>query len=737
MKAFLPITAALIFPALLHAQNLLSNGDFEAGKTGFRSQYLSPAGDLSPQETYDVTDNPKSRWHLFPEMGDHTTGTGMMLVVNGSTRSDLTVAWGQDVDVVPGNDYTLKFWAANLYASAPSILIIRINGTQAGQNIQIKQPVAEWNEYSVTWSSGAATTASIELSFASAGFGGNDTGFDDFSFIGSPPAPCADPTAVSNNPSELHTTVTVPGNANPFLAGQPDGARAKSDSAPDQSPVLATQVAGGDVFSFSATGSVSFVGAVNPTTPPDGGGLAGSGSESGIAGYPGVNALPVDTLVGVFLSDAIPADPAPAPFVYGSEMFAFEVLAPQLRQIFYIGDGLTGTATGTRQQFVAPPGATRLYLGTTDGFGWFNNSGAFEVSICRLTDQNFGPRLGPTTIRFDQSAYSIELGQTAAGSLIIDPLPEGGLYSQGMAVTVRSRDGTLAGVITPTAANRLNNDGPLLSTPGVNSAATGTAGIKGSAFFSTERPALTSPTLASFSAADLPPGTYDLAIEPWNELGPTEDIFVTGLCLTLDPFITFGTATLEVMGSLLPEIAVTGPISLQKQTGLLEQRLTLVNNSGRVLNGFRLFVNDLPEGVVLWNAHGTIDGVPYIDYFGEIAVGASFEMILEFYRPSRDTGFSPSFLLAAPGAVPPAGNGTVLNVDLRVVRKSPTGLLIEFLTEKDKSYTIEYSKDMGVWTPSLPPVIGTGQRIQWLDQGPPKTATFPGGSRFYRITTAE
>jgi hypothetical protein len=33
------------------------------------------------------------------------------------------------------------------------------------------------------------------------------------------------------------------------------------------------------------------------------------------------------------------------------------------------------------QAFFAPAGATRLYLGPSDGFGWFNNSGGATVTI--------------------------------------------------------------------------------------------------------------------------------------------------------------------------------------------------------------------------------------------------------------------------------------------------------------------------------------------------------------------
>ena len=55
------------------------------------------------------------------------------------------------------------------------------------------------------------------------------------------------------------------------------------------------------------------------------------------------------------------------------------IYMPELQQTFFIGDG--EIPAGTQQQFVVPVGATRLFLGTHDGFGWFNNQGSFEVTI--------------------------------------------------------------------------------------------------------------------------------------------------------------------------------------------------------------------------------------------------------------------------------------------------------------------------------------------------------------------
>ena len=78
----------------------------------------------------------------------------------------------------------------------------------------------------------------------------------------------------------------------------------------------------------------------------------------------------MDALVGVFLTSALPtADPATTDLDFSSP-----TTTPGLQQIFFIGDGSLGAIT-------VPTGATRLFLGTVDGFGWNNNSGAIDVTV--------------------------------------------------------------------------------------------------------------------------------------------------------------------------------------------------------------------------------------------------------------------------------------------------------------------------------------------------------------------
>lgn len=196
-------------------------------------------------------------------------------------------------------------------------------------------------------------------------------------------------------PADASVMKIVPGSANPYLAGQPDGTPCcGGDSTPGEMAVFAGNVVGGGVLTFSGIGGVSYYGG-SPAAGADGDNdrvtytyrfSMSPDYATGIAGAQNVN---VDGLVGVFIDGSVPGGPAPAPLDFSATSegngLDFQSLTPGLNQIFWIGDGLTGIETGQVQQFVAPTNATRLYLGTVDGSGWSNNTGAISVTITGLS----------------------------------------------------------------------------------------------------------------------------------------------------------------------------------------------------------------------------------------------------------------------------------------------------------------------------------------------------------------
>lgn len=138
-------------------------------------------------------------------------------------------------------------------------------------------------------------------------------------------------------------------------------------------------VMGGDVIKAAdpAVGGISFFNGFGaPLYGPSGNGLSGSDLTpfGGISGYLG----PQGALVGVFLDDSIPngAPPARLDFTPGGLGTDFVSLSPGLGQIFYIGDGINSSSQF--QEFIAPIGATRLFLGIPDGFGFVGAPGAYD-----------------------------------------------------------------------------------------------------------------------------------------------------------------------------------------------------------------------------------------------------------------------------------------------------------------------------------------------------------------------
>jgi hypothetical protein len=104
-------------------------------------------------------------------------------------------------------------------------------------------------------------------------------------------------------------------------------------------------------------------------------------------------------LAGVFLEDTLPAS-APPPLRFyvsdssqGGIQTDFATLSPLIGQVFFIGDGLTGTGTGSVQTFQVPATATHLYLGYVDSCsatgmtspGCYGDNGSALAAVFRLS----------------------------------------------------------------------------------------------------------------------------------------------------------------------------------------------------------------------------------------------------------------------------------------------------------------------------------------------------------------
>jgi hypothetical protein len=164
-------------------QNLLVNGDFEAGNTGFSSEYKFARLDTGLL-TYDIVKNPSQSHFLGASFGDHTSGAGLMFTANGA--NDLRrVLWRQVVSVVTNTAYQFSFWATPAVGPTdpdPSRIRMSINGNPIGSGFQLSNPPGAWQNFSADWNSGTSALATIELRLETTEQGGNDLAIDDLRF---------------------------------------------------------------------------------------------------------------------------------------------------------------------------------------------------------------------------------------------------------------------------------------------------------------------------------------------------------------------------------------------------------------------------------------------------------------------------------------------------------------------------------------------------------------------------
>jgi len=140
----IPTVAALAAISLLATAasaspvNLVTNGDFEAGNSGFTSAYTN-SGSNSIEGQYAVLSNPYPWNGLFISSGDHTSGHGLMMVANGAPNAGQVVWRSNPIAVASSTNYFFEAFVNNVCCSStfpgntPSILefSLSLNGGAA------------------------------------------------------------------------------------------------------------------------------------------------------------------------------------------------------------------------------------------------------------------------------------------------------------------------------------------------------------------------------------------------------------------------------------------------------------------------------------------------------------------------------------------------------------------------------------------------------------------------------
>ncbi|MCE2948319.1 MAG: VPLPA-CTERM sorting domain-containing protein [bacterium] len=173
-------------------------------------------------------------------------------------------------------------------------------------------------------------------------------------------------------------TVSVDGRSNLFAAGQGAVSAPGGGGGGVLPPSVAFAAGAGKVLTFSSVVGLTDCCSGVPDMDADGSTnliAAGTTVVGAANGISGITAPRQMFLAGVFLDDSVPAGAAPASLDFTGNT-GFASLSPLLNQMFFIGDGLTGTGSGAVQSFLVPTGATRLFLGFADGFA-FNGAHGF------------------------------------------------------------------------------------------------------------------------------------------------------------------------------------------------------------------------------------------------------------------------------------------------------------------------------------------------------------------------
>lgn len=164
------------------ALNLFTNGSFDSGNTGFGSDLgyvANPPFYPDQNGVYGIATNP-ALWFTFApwsNMGDHTTGTGQMLIATpdpGSAR-----IWFESENVIAGTTYAFSGWAADVSGGTMPILSINAENSSLGTFDLTSLGVGTWGPFSFNYTAGSSGPVVFSITDLAASNWGNDFVIDD------------------------------------------------------------------------------------------------------------------------------------------------------------------------------------------------------------------------------------------------------------------------------------------------------------------------------------------------------------------------------------------------------------------------------------------------------------------------------------------------------------------------------------------------------------------------------
>lgn len=192
-----------------------------------------------------------------------------------------------------------------------------------------------------------------------------------------------------------------------------------------------------------------------------------------------------------------------------------------------------------------------------------------------------------------------------------------------------------------------------------------------------------------------------------------------------------------------PVVAVVqATTALNRQTGLREQTVRVVNDTTATVPAYALVIRGLPEGVAVHNATEKRADESFVLLVRQsLTPRSTVDVVVEYFSANRlPVAMNPSLtvevVLDPPDDAAGDGSGT-FTID-RIVRLETGDFLIEFPSVIGRTYQIQYSADGIGWKESPVPLTATATRTQWIDRGPPRTDQPPSAvaARWYRVKEA-
>ena len=141
-------------PTLIPAgENIVQNGDFEAGNTGFTTEYTLNTA-LTTRGDYMVGNNSSIPLSVGADYNPGTTSGNMLVTKSTPSGSGVKNAWCQTVDVFPNTTYQAEFRVkSGAFTNNPFV-----TASFNGGNWNFENTGSTWALYNQTWNSGSNTT---------------------------------------------------------------------------------------------------------------------------------------------------------------------------------------------------------------------------------------------------------------------------------------------------------------------------------------------------------------------------------------------------------------------------------------------------------------------------------------------------------------------------------------------------------------------------------------------------